>query len=186
MRFRPASAVGTTLMMMSLAACRDAASHLAPPPADPDSAGASFVAMYGDQVNGDPGQDGAEQLVVALRDAAGRPVSGAHVTWNVSDGGTLEDETTVTDAAGLARSSWVLADHTETQSVSVSSALGQVSFRGSLRESPAIPPDSLLLLDFTTFDGSGQVVHPDVVFLPHSWDQGRARLAMAITPYPYG
>jgi hypothetical protein len=57
---------------------------------------------------------------------------------------------------------------------------------GGDAESPPIVPNKLLPLSLPTFEGSGQVVHPDVILLPHDWPNATARLAMAITPYPYG
>lgn len=44
--------------------------------------------------------------------------------------------------------------------------------------------DSLHTLQFATYDGSGQVIHPDVAASPTPWP-GR-RWFMAITPYPNG
>src|SRR5690349_7627397 len=186
MAFRSANPLRTALVLVIVSACRDTAvSHVASPQTEPDPGTARLVALYGDQVNGDPGADEAEPLVVALRDAAGRPVPGVQVTWSASEGGVVEPESAQTDAAGIARASWIFAD-SAAQSASASSVSSQVGFHGALRRAPAIPLDSLVVLNLATFDGSGQVVHPDVVFLPHSWDNGQARLAMAITPYPYG
>jgi hypothetical protein len=169
---------------MMLAACRDVPvpSVVSPNP----GVVSSIAAVDGDHVNADPGADGAEPLTVVLRDGAGRAVPNARVTWLATEGGSVQEDEAVSDAAGLVRASWIFADHAASQSASVSSGSAQLVFHGSLRQSPPIPVDSLRLLNLTTFDGSGQVVHPDVLFLPRTWDHGRARLAMAITPYPYG
>ena len=142
--------------------------------------------MYGDQVNGEPGAESAEPLTVLLLTRSGRPIPGMQITWNADNGGSVESETALTDADGLARASWVFDKNAMSQSANATFLATEASFHGSLRRSPAIPIDSLVPLPLTTFEGSGQVVHPDVIFLPHSWDGGNARLAMAITPYPGG
>jgi hypothetical protein len=123
---------------------------------------------------------------VALLTKSGKPIPGVRITWSATDGGSVREENALTDDEGLARASWIFGDHAVSQTVSASFGAAQVSFHGLLRQSPPIPVDSLRPLDLSTYDGSGQVVHPDVVFLPRSWDGGDARLAMAITPYPYG
>jgi hypothetical protein len=166
-----------------LAACHgDVASSAGPP----DLSRARLVPLYGDQVNGEPGAEEAESLTVALLSQSGRPIPGMRITWTASNGGSVQNDTALTDATGLARTVWAFGADAVTQSAKASFMAVEVSFRGLLRLSPPIPIDSLVPLAMTTFDGSGQVVHPDVVFLPHSWDGGKARLAMAITPYPYG
>ena len=168
---------------MALAGCRgDAASSAGPP----DLGRARLVALYGDQVNGEPGVDGAESLTVALLSQSGKPIPGMRIAWSATNGGSVQSESAVTDAGGLARTVWVFGEDAVTQSANASFLATEASFRGLLRQSPSIPIDSLVPLSLTTFDGSGQVVHPDVMFLPHSWDGGSARLAMAITPYPNG
>ena len=168
---------------MALAACHgDAASSVGPP----DLSRARLVALYGDQVNGESGMEAAESLTVALLSQSGKPIPGMRVTWSATNGGSVQNDTAVTDASGLARTAWVFGENATFQSAKASFMATEASFRGLLRLSPAIPIDTLVPLSLTTFEGSGQVVHPDVVFLPRSWDGGNARLAMAITPYPNG
>jgi hypothetical protein len=179
-------ALATTIAAVSLAACRDVSSHLAPP-AGPDTTGLRLVALYGDQVNGEPASaDDAEPLVVALWNGVGRPVPNVQITWSVAGSGTLQEESVLTDSDGLASASWIFGDDRSSQVAVASTSGHEVDFHGWVRQSPNIATDTLLPLHLTTYDGSGQVVHPDVIFLPHSWDGGTARLAMAITPYPYG
>jgi hypothetical protein len=178
--------LGTAAAFLLIGGCRDVTSHLAPTPGA-DTTGLQLVALYGDQVNGEPGSaDDAEPLVVALRNGLGRPLPNAHITWSAAGDGSIVEAEDVTDGAGLASASWMLGDNSTSQ-VAVASTFGhEVRFRGWVRRSPSIAADTLFPLHLTTYEGSGQVVHPDVVFLPHSWDGGTARLAMAITPYPYG
>jgi hypothetical protein len=179
-------ALATTIGVASLGACRDVTSHLAPD-AGVDTTGLQLVALYGDQVNGEPGStEDAEPLVVALRNGVGKPVPGLRITWTTAGTGSVLPDREVTDSAGLASASWIFSDGPTSQVAVASTSGHEADFRGWLRRAPEIATDTLLPLRLTTYDGSGQVVHPDVIFLPHSWDGGAARLAMAITPYPYG
>lgn len=183
--------------LVALAACGDTVAPprvTAPDPGVPPAT-AGLVALHGAHVTGDPGVEASAPLVVALRDAAGRPAAGVPITWAVAGGGGLRVESARTDSAGTARAWWTLGDTAaaQTASAQVASASAptgaptrRVDFSGWVRQSPPIPPDRLIPLELPTVDGSGQVVHPDVVVLPRSWEGGAARLAMAITPYPYG
>ncbi len=171
---------------MSLSACRDVSSHVAPH-AGLDTTGLRLLALYGDEVNAEPGSaDDAEPLVVALWNGVGQPVPNVQVTWSVAGSGRLQEVTALTNSDGLASASWIFGDDPSAQVAVARTSGHEVDFRGWVRQSPDITTDTLLPLHLTTYDGSGQVVHPDVIFLPHSWDGGTARLAMAITPYPYG
>lgn len=51
-------------------------------------------------------------------------------------------------------------------------------------EPPTQPLNSIQVLSLETYDGSGQVVHPDVTSTPDGWAARRRHLA--ITPYPNG
>ena len=152
-----------------------------------DTTGLRLVAVYGDEVNGEPGStDEVEPLVVALRNGRGKPVPNEPLTWSLTGSGRIQEQSALTDKDGLASASWTFGDDATPQAVIASTSGHEVDFHGWVRRSPDITPDSLFPMSLTTYDGSGQVVHPDVIFLPHSWDGGAARLAMAITPYPYG
>jgi hypothetical protein len=54
----------------------------------------------------------ADSFAVIVRDAAGNPVPGAQVTWTVTSGGGSITSPTTTDAAGVARTQWVLGTGT--------------------------------------------------------------------------
>ena len=180
-------ALATAVAAVLLVACHDVTSNVVPSKAV-DTTGLQLVAVYGDQVNGEPGStDDAEALVVALRNRRGEPVPNVPVRWSTATGnGSILDDADVTDSAGLASASWIFGDGPTAPMLIASASGHEVEFRGWVRRSPDVSADTLLPLRLTTYDGSGQVVHPDVIFLPHSWDGGTARLAMAITPYPYG
>lgn len=49
---------------------------------------------------------------------------------------------------------------------------------------PPPPPSPVQLLTLSTFDGSGQAVHPDAVVTPVSW--GSSEIELFATPYPNG
>ena len=166
---------------MLLCACREGASRVAAP-----NSSTRLVVLHGDYMTGDPGVEGAQPLVVAVRDAAGNPAAGTPIERSATAGGIIRAESPVTDSSGIARAWWTLGDPGAGQLASASTVWERAAFHGWVRRSPAIPLGKLVPLQMTTFDGSGQVVHPDVTFLPNGWEHGSARLAMAITPYPYG
>ena len=89
-------ALATTTAVVSLAACRDMSSHLAPR-AGPDTTGLRLAALYGNQVNGEAGSaDDAEPLVVALWNGAGQPVPNVQVTWSVAGSGSIQEVSALT------------------------------------------------------------------------------------------
>lgn len=47
------------------------------------------------------------------------------------------------------------------------------------------PPGSIQVLELTTYDGSGQAVHPDAVIIPAGWG-GLSASNLVVTPYPGG
>jgi hypothetical protein len=172
----------TALVGVSLAACHgDAVSGT-----DRPAVRERLIPLYGNHVNGESGPEAAESITVALLSDSGTPMPGMRINWSATNGGSVHEESASTDERGIARASWTFGDRDASQTASASFGASEVPFFGLLRQSPPIAVDSLFPLKLATFDGSGQVVHPDVVFLPRSWDGGNARLAMAITPYPYG
>lgn len=166
------------------AACRDGAPTRAPT-REPGTW--TLRAERGDDESGEAGEEAVEPLVVSLRDESGHAVAGVAVTWSAAGGGAIRVEQPRTDSSGRQIAWWTFGSRDEPQLATADMAAGQrVSFRGRIRRAPELPTGVLTPLSFDTFDGSGQVVHPDVVGLPFAWDGGRAQLAMAITPYPYG
>ena len=165
--------------------CRDAAPTSASPVADPSK---WLVRVErGDDQTGDAQEETIEPLVASVQDARGRAVEGAPLTWIAEGGGTIRPEQAATGADGMLRAAWTLGSVLVPQLATATAPAGQrVSFRGHIGRAPDVPIDVLEPLAFATFEGSGQVVHPDVIGLPYAWDGGRARLLMAITPYPFG
>lgn len=120
-------------------------------------------------------------LVVRLTDGRGQPVAGARIDWR-ADGGTFSPPTSITDATGTATTTWMLGARTG-QYVAEAMASGAVVAHFAAWVD-AVAPDALQALHLVTYDGSGEVVHPDVAHVPDAWGEGRSRLA--ITPYPGG
>jgi hypothetical protein len=70
---------------------------------------ATAAALAGDTaVVGVPGSAVEDSFAVLVRDQYGNPVPGAQVAWAVTSGGGSITATTTTDAAGIARTQWVL------------------------------------------------------------------------------
>jgi hypothetical protein len=144
------------------------------------------------QVAGGDGQTGVvggmtgEPLVVRVQTAGGTPVAHASVSWSASGGGLVMPGVTTTDANGLAVAYWLLDARVgvQTATATVERATEEAHFSAvaELVAEPVIEGARRLAL--ATYEGSGQVVHPDVVSTPRGW--GTRRRHLAITPYPYG
>lgn len=143
-------------------------------------------AAGGDGQTGVVGGMTGAPLVVRVVTAGGAPVAHASVRWSASGGGLVMPAVTTTDANGLALAYWLLDAQVGTQTATASAdrATQEAHFSAvaELVAEPAI--EGARPMAFTTYEGSGQVVHPDVVSTPRSW--GARRRHLAITPYPYG
>ena len=155
----------------------------------PTMAGApvSLQRVSGDGQSAKPGAPLDRPLVARLVDAAGRPVRRVEVRWSVT-GGVVTPEVTTTDANGDAKTVWQLGPSTGTQRATANAeGLEPVEFVAYVDPNSLADRVPLHAIALTTYDGSGQVVHPDVV-LPvfaasaQAGDQPR----LAITPYPWG
>ena len=145
---------------------------------------ASLVRVSGDGQTAPPGEALERPLVARLVDAAGRPVRRVDVTWSAS-AGEVTPQISATDANGEARAVWKLGTEPGPQrATAIAEGLDAVAFVAFV--DPEASPDRVPLhaIDLTTYDGSGQVVHPDIVSPPADGLDGRPRLA--ITPYPWG
>lgn len=104
-------------------------------------------------------------------DSLGAPLPGRPIAWRSSDttiASVRSDGSLVARARGMVAISATAEGVTSTVSVVVRPVIGDVA--------------SALALEIATYDGSGQVVHPDVLRLPRDWNGHR--FWMAITPYP--
>lgn len=70
------------------------------------AAPAALVIVSGDAQVGNPGEDAAEPLVVAVRDQYGNSNQGIEVSWSVEGGGSLSASKSATDATGEASVVW--------------------------------------------------------------------------------
>ena len=125
-----------------------------------------------------------DYVVVQLRDAAQRPVSGARVAWTVpaDRADVITAEGAATDAAGRARARWQLDTTPGRHALSVAAA-GAPPVNVSAWADP-VQTGSVHTLLLVTYDGSGQLVHPDFARVPGSWGGGPLRLVG--TPFPRG
>ena len=152
-----------------------------------DSAGPAGPAAKLHIVNGDR-QEGTgpielpQPLVVVVLDAGDRPVAGAEVTWIADDGGSIAPPVSTTDSRGRATARWTLGPSTGEHHARAVVGGGLVAAFTAIESEIAI--DQIIPLTLTTYDGSGQVVHPDVAGVPMEWNGDALRLA--ITPYPGG
>ena len=139
----------------------------------------------GDGQSGLVGAMTAEPLVVRVLTPGGAAVAGARVTWSASGSGLVMPAVSTTDANGRATGYWLLDAQVGTQTATASvegAADARFQAVALLLSEPVIEGPRPVLLE--TFDGSGQVVHPDVVSTPRGW--GARRRHLAITPYPFG
>ena len=139
--------------------------------------------VSGDGQSAPPGESLERPLVARLVDAEGRPVRRVEVKWSAS-AGEVTPSVSATDGSGEAKAMWKLGiDPGAQRATVVAEGLDPIGFVAYV--DPDALPDRLPLhaIDLTTYDGSGQVVHPDVALNLDGLD-GRARLA--ITPYPWG
>ena len=51
---------------------------------------------------------------------------------------------------------------------------------------PPPPPGAIAVVALTTYDGSGQAVHPDAVTTPDGWGSESNTTQLVVTPYPEG
>ena len=133
------------------------------------------------QISG-AGEDLASPIVVGVSDARGRPVAGVSLEWTASGDGRVSPDRLVSDDSGLVRASWTLGTESGRYSATATAGSRVVTFAAT-----AVAPLSLgdvRHLKLATFDGSDQLVHPDVARVPRGW--APARRFLAVTPYPGG
>lgn len=138
--------------------------------------------MTGDRQQGVGGVELQKALVVAVMDAADRVVSGVEVDWIPEDGGSITPSSTITDPRGRAMARWTLGSGKgEHHARAVVNGVLVAEFTATETD---VGLDVITRVNLVTFDGSGEVVHPDVAFPPTDWNGDVLRLA--ITPYPGG
>ena len=107
MGLRPAVGFALVLGSLALAGCSSID--------EPTDTNGHIAAVDSPTLAGTPYDTLATALAVVVTDAAQKPVAGALVTWTTADGGKFTQATSVTDAAGIARSEWILGPAVGTQ-----------------------------------------------------------------------
>lgn len=151
------------------------------PMAPPDEVGTVLNGMRGDLQISTAGTEVPLPLTLRVRSARGAPLKGKSVTWIASDGGSVVAERAVTDDSGTVRATWTLGPSTGRQSAVAT--VRDSAYRFFATAASALPLGELRPMTLVTFDGSGQVVHPDIVRVPRGW--APARRFLVITPYPF-
>jgi hypothetical protein len=124
-------------------------------------------------------------IVVTVIDERGEPLPGVAVEWQTTGADRLIPTDPATDATGQARARWLLGqDEGQRLGQARMPGLRPAVFSAVGEGGQWMPFDQLTPLEFTTYDGSGQVVHPDYAATP-AGAFGRP-FHLAITPYPYG
>ena len=158
--------------------CSDGASS----PGNPDASTIILHRVSGDAQISAAGSDLASPLVVLLTDTRGKPISGVSLDWATTDSGRLDPEGTASNDSGLVRAAWTLGAQAGHYVATATLDTQVVRFTATAAEPLAL--GSVRYLRLATFDGSGEVVHPDVARVPPGW--APARRFLAITPYPGG
>jgi hypothetical protein len=157
-------------------ACADA-------PSGPPGVPARVRVNAGDAQWGEEGSQLDGALEVRVVDARGLGVPGVRVEWVADDGGVVVPPVSVTDADGRAAARWRLGGGAGDVHAAraVVAGVSEVRFTARSGAPPPLALDELRVMLVPTYDGSGQMVHPDVAPAPSG-----AGLAFAGTPYPYG
>jgi hypothetical protein len=121
-------------------------------------------------------------IVARVTNGRNKPLAGVSLEWSADNNSTIEPARLVSDDSGLVRATWILSTHLGRHTATAKLGTQTVTFRASATE--PLPLGSPRRLQLTTYDGLGEVVHPDIVRVPPGW--AAARRFLAITPYPGG
>lgn len=167
-----------------VAACAGLAACAPDAPTSSEGPPVSLERVSGDGQTALPGAALDRPLVARLIDADGRPVRRADVRWSAS-AGEVTPSISPTDANGNAKATWRLGTESGTQrATATADGIGAVDFVAFVDPNALPERVPLRAIALATYDGSGQVVHPDIVVPPFDGLDDRPRLA--ITPYPWG
>lgn len=124
-------------------------------------------------------------LVATVLDEAGNPLRGITVNWSPAGAGRLEPSVSTTDGEGRVAVRWVLGEEAGIASaLAIVNELPPATFSALAEPPDGIPLGEIRVLSLPTYEGSGQVVHPDYVRSPVGvFAYGHH---LAITPYPFG
>ncbi len=125
-----------------------------------------------------------EPIVATVLDGNGVPLAGVEVDWAAEGDGRIMPVSPTTDAQGQARAFWVLGGMVGPSHATASvPELAPATFSAIAESADQLPFDDVRVLSIPTYDGSGQVVHPDYVHTPDGVFAAPHHLA--ITPYPF-
>lgn len=170
----------------------DAPTGVTPPPPPPTAGVPAVITVVdGDDQDGSMGDPLPAEVRFRALNAAGRPVPGASVQLKVGDGGgTVPAEFVTTDSLGEVHTPWTLGlapGRHSLQAIIDSLPPAWATASASACDLVNCADDLSIgdqsrwkLVNLTTYDGSGEVVHPDVV---HA-GPGLRWLWLAVTPYP--
>lgn len=140
--------------------------------------------LSGDGQRGRPGEPLERPLVVQVVDAGGRPSRRVDVRWTTTSG-EVDPAVATTDANGEAMTVWTLGGLTDPPRATASAEGVPPASFVAIADPDAIPGRiPVRAITLHTYDGSSQVVHPDVVLSSLSGMNDRPRLI--VTPYPWG
>jgi hypothetical protein len=169
-----ARALVASISLLSALACSDATAPA--PPTLVVAAGGNQRALAGTEL--------PRLIDVMLSDGKHQPLLNSTVTWAVQ--GASSDRilplTLVTDSTGHATARWRL-DSTSGPHTIVVTADDGATAKVSAVATPR-PSSNVQSLPMVTYDGSGEMVHPDFARVPAEWIGDPFRLVA--TPYPAG
>ncbi len=175
---RPSRPVGLAVLLGLLGGCGEQTEPLPPTPHAYLSSGNRQVGLVNRPL--------PLPLEITVEDGRGRPMAGVSVRWGSDGRGQVEPLGAVTDGGGRATARFVLgavAGRAEAFAIVLDDS---IAFEAEVRleDGEPLPPPllAILQLSFPTFDGSGEVVHPDYARTPGLASPRH----LAITPYPNG
>jgi hypothetical protein len=158
------------------AACNDGAS-----PATP----AAVRATEGDGQEAPIRNPLPKPVVATVVDETGMPLARVPVSWSLEGDGAIEAVDSETDSRGRVRARWILGETVGARTAAASvEGLEPARFSATAGPPDELPLGDLRLIAPPTYDGSGEVVHPDYVRSPS--EVFRFPHHLAITPYPGG
>jgi len=125
-------------------------------------------------------------VVVQLRDASGGAIAGATVSWQTAagSGDVIVPSSATTGPQGSVRASWQLGAKSGVRVLTISTVGASPVEVVAVADSVLVTLSSVHVLPLPSYDGSGQLVHPDLARIPDAWGGGPFRLAA--TPFPSG
>ncbi len=168
--------LGSIVLSLGAVACGDARVTV------PRTRG-KIAITSGNAQQGVPGAPLDRPIIIVVRDASGAPVADVRVSWLADDGGTIDPGQTVTDENGRTGATWTLGAALPHRGRALALGYDVAEFSASVASE--LPFDVIQPLALSTYDGSGQTVHPDYVATTKpAWTYANEYLF--ITPYPNG